>query len=127
MKLQNEVEILAHRYVRKGGKDNRRQQVGRMLAFAGHAEQMGARSMAQVGGKHVVSYWRALRSKGGLAPRTLYGHWLALRALWRLSKKNGEPPLPSELEKQPAGKSGPPSGVTEEAARTAGESGSADH
>lgn len=126
MKLQHEVETLAHRYTCRGGRDNRRQQVGCMVAFAVHAEQMGARSMAQVGGKHVISYWCSLRSKGGHKPRTLYNHWLALCELWRLSKKNGEPPRPRELEK-PAGKSCPPTGNSEDSTRTSGDSSSEEH
>lgn len=94
MKLQQQVQTLAYAYVRKGGKDNRRQQAARMVAFAAHAEGLGASEMGQVGGKHVVSYWRALRASGGLANSTLYSHWLAIRQLWRLAGKAGDPPKP---------------------------------
>ena len=94
MTLCRQVEQLAHAYTRKGGKDNRRQQAARMMAFAAHAEALGAHEMGQVGGKHVVSYWRALRASGGLADATLYSHWLAIRELWRLAGKLGEPPRP---------------------------------
>lgn len=94
MKLERQVEQLARGYVRKGGKDNRRQQLARMLAFAAHAEGLGASEMGQVGGKHVVSYWRTLRASGGLADSTLYSHWLAIRELWSLAGKTGEPPKP---------------------------------
>ena len=94
MKLQQQVQTLAYAYVRKGGKDNRRQQAARMVAFAAHAAALGASEMGQVGGKHVVSYWRALRASGGLADSTLYSHWLAIRELWRLAGKPGEPPKP---------------------------------
>lgn len=103
MKLTSQVEQLARAYVRKGGKDNRRQQVGRMNAFAAHCEGLGAREMGQVGGRHVVSYWRVLRAAGGLADSTLYGHWLAIRELWRLAGKAGEPPRPFTTERQRAG------------------------
>lgn len=94
MKLRHQVEQLAHAYKSKGGKDNRRQQTARMMAFAAHAESLGALEMGQVGCRHVVSYWRALRASGGFADSTLYSHWLAIRELWRLAGKSGEPPKP---------------------------------
>lgn len=94
MKLRRQVEQLAHAYKSKGGKDNRRQQTARMVAFAEHAESLGALEMRQVGGRHVVSYWRTLRATSGLADSTLYNHWLAIRELWRLAGKSGEPPRP---------------------------------
>lgn len=94
MKLQQQVQELARAYVKKGGKDNRRQQTARMMAFAAHAEAAGASKMGQVGGGHVVAYWRALRASGGLADATLYSHWLAIRELWKLAGKSGEPPRP---------------------------------
>lgn len=94
MKLQKQIVELSNAYVRKGGKDNRQQQAARMLAFAAHCETLGASDIGQVGGKHVVSYWRALRTAGGLADSTLYSHWLAIRELWHLANKTGEPPKP---------------------------------
>ena len=94
MKLQNQEKELARGYVRKGGKDNRRQQLARMLAFAAHVEAAGASGMGQVGGRHVVDYWRALRASGSLADSTLYAHWLAIRELWGWAGKPGEPPKP---------------------------------
>ena len=110
MKLQQQVQTLAHGYTRKGGKDNRRQQTARMLAFAAHAEAAGAHEIGQVGGRHVVSYWKALRASGGLADSTLYSHWLAIRELWRLAGKPGEPPRPLKTEEQQAGGSRPVEG-----------------
>jgi len=107
MTLRSQVERIAHGYTRKGGKDNRRQQAARMMAFASHAEALGAHEMQQVGGKHVVSYWRALRASGGLADSTLYSHWLAIRQLWHLAGKPGEPPRPFKAEEQPAGGAAP--------------------
>ena len=91
MKLINEVEALTHGYVRKGGKDNRRQQRARMISFAQHASASGVRSLGQIGKGHVIEYWKAHRD---LATSTAYGHWLAIRELWRLSGKVGEPPRP---------------------------------
>lgn len=91
MKLIREVQALTHGYVRKGGKDNRRQQRARMISFAEHCAEMGAESLGQVGKRHVISYWKANRA---LAPRTAYNHWLAIRELWRLAGKPGDPPRP---------------------------------
>lgn len=110
MKLQRQVQELARAYVRKGGKDNRRQQAARMMAFAAHAEAAGAAEMGQVGGGHVVAYWRALRASGGLADTTLYSHWLAIRELWGLAGKAGEPPRPFKTGEQPAGGARPEGG-----------------
>lgn len=103
MKLQQQVQTIAHGYARKGGKDNRRQQTARMMAFAAHAEALGALEIGQVGGRHVIDYWRALRASGGLADATLYSHWLAIRELWRLAGKSGEPPRPCSSEKPAVG------------------------
>ena len=103
MKQQQQVQALAHGYTRKGGKDNRRQQTARMMAFAAHCEAQGAHEMGQVGGRHVVNYWKALRASGGLADSTLYSHWLAIRELWGLAGKPGEPPRPFMAGEQPAG------------------------
>ena len=91
MKLQQQVQTLARAYVRKGGKDNRRQQAARMLAFAAHCEALGAREIGQVGATHVIRYWKALE---GLADTTRYSHWLAIRELWKLAGKPSDPPRP---------------------------------
>lgn len=101
MTLEQQVAKKIHNYTRKGGKDNRSQQAARMLAFSAHAQALGAKEMGQVGGRHVVSYWKALRASGGLADSTLYNHWLAIRELWKLSGKNGEPPRPNKQEALP--------------------------
>lgn len=97
MKLVQEVQRLSDSYVRKGGKDNRRQQRARMLAFAEHAAAMGASSLGQVGAAHVVRYWKAHRD---LSDPTLYSHWLAIRELWRLADKPGDPPRPRLASEQ---------------------------
>ena len=89
--LVEQVKKLAHAYVKKGGKGNRRQQRARMLSFAAFAEGLGAREIGQVGNRHVITYWKASRA---LADTTRYSHWLAIRQLWRLAGKVGEPPRP---------------------------------
>lgn len=104
MNLQNQVEILTRAYVRKGGKDNRRQQRARMMAFAAHCEALGAREMGQMGPIHVVRYWKA---STGLSDATRYSHWLAIRELWRLAGMPGEPPRPFKAEERPAGGAAP--------------------
>lgn len=91
MKLIKEAEFLTRGYGRTGGKDNRRQQRARMLAFAEHCATMGAHSFGQVGKNHVISYWKVHRA---LSPTTTYSHWLAIRELWRLAGKPGVPPAP---------------------------------
>ena len=91
MKLSQQVQELTMAYVRKGGKDNRRQQAARMLAFAAHCEALGAREMGQVGATHVIRYWKASE---GLSGTTRYSHWLAIRELWKLAGKPNEPPRP---------------------------------
>lgn len=96
MQLLREVEVVARAYVRKGGKDNRRQQRARMLAFAEHAAASGVNSLGQLGKAHVIAYWKSHRE---LATATAYSHWLAIRQLWKLGGKSGEPPKPRAQEK----------------------------
>lgn len=91
MNLVYAVNKLTHAYACKGGKTNRRQQRKRMQAFAKHAANMGANSLGQVGARHVINYWKINRS---LSPATAYNHWLAIRELWQLADKSGEPPRP---------------------------------
>ena len=103
--LEHEVWSLTHEYARKGGKGNRRQQRGRMLAFAAHAATLGAQSLGQVGRRHVISYWKTHRA---LAPTTAYHHWLALCELWRLAGKTDEPPRPRVMADHTAVKTAHP-------------------
>ena len=91
MKLLEEVENLSRGYVRKGGKDNRRQQRARMVAFAAFCAGEGAHSLAQVGAAHVIRYWRVNRH---LSDATRYNHWCALSVLWSLCGKPTDPPKP---------------------------------
>ena len=89
--LVEQVQALTRGYIRKGAKNNRRQQAARMTAFAAFCEGEGARDLGQVGRRHVVRYWIAHRH---LAPATLYAHHLALKILWQLAGKPGLPPEP---------------------------------
>lgn len=89
--LVEQVKTLGRGYIRKGGKDNRRQQAARMAAFAAFCEAQGCREIGQVGARHVVRYWIAHRH---LAPSTRYAHYLSLKTLWQLAGKPGVPPVP---------------------------------
>lgn len=95
MKILKEVEFLTRGYVRKGGKNNRRQQRSRMLAFAQFCgDKHGLNSLGQIGKAQVIAYWRTTRH---LSNTTRYSHWRALVTLWALSGKPGEPPRPNQL------------------------------
>jgi len=91
--LMREVRQLSHEYVRKGGKQNRRKQAKRMLAFTAFVRELPnpPRNIAEIGKKQVGKYWQAHRE---LSDAVLYQHWLALRELWQLSGKQSEPPKP---------------------------------
>lgn len=56
--LVQEVAKLSQGFVRRGGKRNRRQQQRRMLAFADHAAVGGTKTLANLGEKQVVNYWK---------------------------------------------------------------------
>lgn len=90
-KIVIELQKLTNGYVKKGGKDNRRQQRARMIAFAEFCASLGVNSLGQIGKNHVIQYWKTNRN---LAESTAYSHWLAIRSLWELSGKAGEPPKP---------------------------------
>lgn len=95
MKIVIEVQQLTNGYVRKGGKDNRRQQRARMIAFAEFCASLGVNSLGQVGKNHVIQYWKTNRN---LAESTAYSHWLAIRSLWELLGKPGSPPKPFRID-----------------------------
>ena len=92
-KLVDQVQKLTRGYVRKGGKTNRKQQAARMMAFASHAEALGAHEMGQVGANHVLSYYRAIRR---FSESTRYSHYRAIATLWMLAGKFGNLPIPLE-------------------------------
>lgn len=94
MKILQEVEQLTRGYVRKGGKDNRRQQRARMQKFAVFCAEEGANSFGQVGKAQVIAYWK---SNQRLSDATRYAHWRALVTLWQLTGKPEQPPRPNKL------------------------------
>lgn len=64
-----------------------------MLAFGDFCAQQGAHSLAQVGERHVIRYWRSEMMQQ-LSDRTRGAHFYALATLWRLAGKHGSPPKP---------------------------------
>lgn len=88
--LKDEVLLLTRNYVRTGGKDNRRQQLKRMLVFTKFCRDDGAVRLTQIGQKHVMSYYRHNKH---LSSATLYNHFLAISKLFELAGKK-EPPRP---------------------------------
>lgn len=91
MRLRREIQLLAHDYVRKGGKQNRRKQAKRMIALGAFSEGLGCQAIGELGKRHVMEFWKAHR---GLSDAVLYQHWLAFRELWRLAGKKDELPKP---------------------------------
>lgn len=90
-KLIDEVRQLTLGWVKKGGKTGRREQARIMIAFARDVENLGPKFMGQVGQKQVIQYWKANRD---LSDATLMSRWYALKQLWTLAGKAGEPPKP---------------------------------
>lgn len=92
-KLTNQIKVLSNGYVRKGGKQNRKQQQKRMLAFGIFCSAEGATSIGQVGAKHVIRYWKS-ESMLDKSDATRLQHYYALKSLWELAGKHGSPPKP---------------------------------
>ena len=105
-RLLDQLHEDTHAWAAKGHKANRARQRRMMMAFAGHAEALGAREKGQVGGRTVIAYFKALRA-ANRAYATQMDHWRAIRELWQHWGKPGEPPRPFPPEKQPAGGAAP--------------------
>lgn len=90
-KLTEEVRLLTFNWIKKGGKTGRREQARIMLAFVSDIENSGPTSLGQVGKNQVIQYWKANRK---LSDSTLMSRWYAIRQLWILAEKAGEPPKP---------------------------------
>lgn len=87
-------------YARKGGKQNRRQQIGRACEVCDWCQQHHqVRDLHQLGAAHIISFWKHHRS---WKDSTRYGYWLALKVLWPLIGKASHPPKPTKLDKPPA-------------------------
>lgn len=103
MSLVRQVEQATHSWAAKGNKAGRARQRQMMRRFAAHAEATGARDAGQVGGRTVVAFWKALRSEKGLSCTTQMDYWRAIRELWQIWGKPGEPPRPRILGSTAAG------------------------
>lgn len=108
MSLIHQVEQATHAWAAKGNKAGRARQRNMMRRFAAHAEAAGAREAGQVGGRTVISFWKALRAEKGLSYATQMDYWRAIRELWAILGIPGEVPAPRNpaplgAEEQPAG------------------------
>lgn len=89
MPIRTDVIKVARDFVRRGGKSNRRKQYNRMLEFAAFCESRSPGvPLAQVGGRHVIGYYKTLQH---LSQSTREAHYYAIAALFRLA---GKPPPP---------------------------------
>ena len=102
MSLMHQVEQTTHGWAAKGNKAGRARQRQMMRTFAAHAAAAGAREIGQVGDRTVVSFWKALRT-ANRAYATQMDYWRAIRELWQLWGKTGEPPRPFPSEKTAVG------------------------
>ncbi len=91
MGLRREIQLLAHDYVRKGGKKNRRKQAKRMIALGEFAETLGCRCIGELGKRHIFGFYKSHRH---LSDAVLYQHFLAFRKLYELAGKPNDPPAP---------------------------------
>lgn len=81
-------------YGRRGGKKNRRLQKQRLAVFVSYcSSQLGLKSLGQLGKKHVENFFV---SRWDLSEKTKTHYWYAIRILWKLLAKIGEPPKPFE-------------------------------
>jgi hypothetical protein len=103
MSLIRQVEQATHAWAAKGNKAGRARQRRMMYRFASHAEAHGARDKGQIGGRVVISFWKALRAEKGLSWATQMDYWRAIRELWVLWGKHGEPPRPFPSDKPAVG------------------------
>lgn len=85
----DKLDKLLNLYARKGGKANRKEQIGRVR----HVMKVsGVLVPEQLGNRHIIEFWKSCRAKE-TSQRTQYYYWLALCVLYdALNRK--EPPKP---------------------------------
>jgi len=89
MPVRREVIKITRDYVRRGGKGNRRKQLSRMVAFADFCEASSPGiALAQVGGRHVIGYYRSILH---LNQTTREAHYYAIATLFKLACKPAPP------------------------------------
>ncbi len=107
MSIFDEVKPLTLRYIRHGGKKNRRRQAEKMRAFVKFCAGMGCRGLGNIGRRHVQAFFAAHTK---WTPSTRYAYRLAVENLFELA---GLPPPHglSEIE-YPRKNSSPPDPLT---------------
>lgn len=92
MHISAEILKLTRAYIAHGVKDNRRQQVKRMItACAWIVQRHNVGSIHEIGQKHIVDFYRHHRQFG---ESTIKGYFYAFRSLYRILGRAGDPPRP---------------------------------
>ena len=91
--MENWVRERVDVYLRHGGKTSRRATVQRLCTILSDIRQheQGVRLPPQVGRAHLLRYWAR---HSHLSERTRQDHWYAVRLLWALLDRAGQPPRP---------------------------------
>ena len=97
MSLRHQVKQITHGWAGGGNKAHRARQRVHMDKFAAHAEASGARNPGQIGGRTVISFWKALRAGKAPSLATQMDYWRSINELWQILGKVGEPPKPRPL------------------------------
>lgn len=93
--LTRELNHKMHLYKSKGGKTSRKRNVERMKEFIGWCNC----PPHQTGKKHVHQFFDEKK----FSTSTARDYWYAIRILWRLIDRVGEPPKPPILSNQKLG------------------------
>jgi hypothetical protein len=86
-----ELEHRLRLHCRKGGKTSRRRQADRLRQFLDFCRSTGVKAPDQVGRRHVYEWYESLPSA---APATLRDRYYAVRLLWEILGRAGDPPKP---------------------------------
>jgi hypothetical protein len=87
--MSKKTDQLLSIYSRKGGKENRAEQVTRIKAVLRHSN---ISDPYQLGNKQIISFYKYLREKK-TSERTIYYYYLAIGVLFKLMDRK-EPPKP---------------------------------
>lgn len=85
----SKTDKLLSLYSRKGGKENRAEQVTRIKAVLRHAN---ISDPYQLGNRQIIAFYGHLRDKEA-SPRTIYYYYLSISTLYELLGR-GKPPEP---------------------------------
>ncbi|MDP2203760.1 MAG: hypothetical protein Q8K07_17200 [Methylicorpusculum sp.] len=89
----DELKVHTHRYLRRGGKQNRKKQVALIIDFLKYTDaQEGLTALHRLGQRQVISFWKGHRE---LSAKSAYDYWLGLCKLWEWLKKPDKPPKPN--------------------------------